>query len=173
MTYTLNGVLADKDGSTAGVLTKTGAGVVESGSANSYTGGTNIQAGTLRVLPSGSISGSLNVANGATFDVSQLSGFTVASGQSLTTSGTGGAAAAVTGNLTVNGTLAPGGARAVGNLAVTGSLTLGGTLQADLVSAGQNDSVTAPSLDAAERRPAQPRGDQWLPSDRLALHARE
>jgi fibronectin-binding autotransporter adhesin len=76
-------------GGAAGGLTKTGAGTMQLSGANTYTGNTTINAGTLALNSSGSISNSLDiaVAGGATFDVSGLSpAFALASFQTLSNS---------------------------------------------------------------------------------------
>jgi autotransporter-associated beta strand protein len=71
--------------STGGLgLTKTGLGTLTLGGANTYAGTTSILAGTLALGPSASLATAvIGVSSGATFDVSALSGFTLASGQRL------------------------------------------------------------------------------------------
>ena len=99
-------------------LVKSGAGTMTLSAANTFTGLTSVQAGTL--LLTGSLSGSVNVTGGASFDVSGVGGGFVL-GATQTISGTG----SVVGATTVNGTLAPG--NSIGTLSFSSSLTLGGT----------------------------------------------
>jgi len=75
-----------------GLTKQAGTGTLTLTGANTYTGNTTISAGTLALGAGGSISNSaaLSIAAGATFDVSaQSSPYTLASGVSLTASGTG------------------------------------------------------------------------------------
>jgi len=72
-------------------MQKTGAGTVIFDAANTYTGATAIQQGTLAITGTGAISSSplVSLASGASFDVSSLSsGYTVPSGQTLAGVGT-------------------------------------------------------------------------------------
>ena len=89
---------------------------------NTYAGPTNINAGSLRLGATGSIASSsaIAVASGATFDVVAVTGgFTLGSLQALTGVGT------VVGNVTANGTLAPGLSGGVGTLSFGNNLSLG------------------------------------------------
>ena len=125
-------------------LTQTTAGIVSLSAANTYSGPTNISGGTLQLAAGGSINNSplINMANGATLDVSlePSSSYTLASGQTLT--GTGG--------FTVNGTLAAGPGATVlttsSNLIRTlnaGGLTLnnGSLVNMDLTTSGSGDLI--------------------------------
>ncbi len=89
-----------------GGVTKTGVGILAvNGAANTYSGKTTISNGTLALGASGSINNSpeINVASGATFNVSAVTGgYTLNSTTTLSGSGT------VTGSMTVAGTLSPG-----------------------------------------------------------------
>ena len=67
-------------------LSKSGTGTATLSAANTYSGDTNIKAGTLKLAGGGSIAGSANIAvqTGATLDVSGLAGgLTLVSGQTL------------------------------------------------------------------------------------------
>lgn len=114
-------------GSTVG-LTKAGTGTwTLSGAANTYTGPTNINAGTLALGVSGSLSGSttINIAAGATFDVSAVpGGFTLGSTQTLT-GGTGTTAGLITGilNAGTGSTISPGAALR-GTLSISNGLSV-------------------------------------------------
>ncbi len=71
-------------------IDKKGAGTMELGAANSYSGDTTISVGTLKLLSGASIASSptIDVAGSANLDVSQVAGFSLASGQSLKGTGT-------------------------------------------------------------------------------------
>jgi autotransporter-associated beta strand protein len=137
-------------------LTHNGSGSLTLNGSNTFTGATTINAGTLALGSSGSISGtpSIAIASGATFHVSALAaGFTLGTGKSISGGGT------VAGKLTLSSdaTLAPGG-NGVGTLTITNGLTLaaGSHLDLDLNGPASHDAVTvsggnvslATSLDA-------------------------
>ena len=84
--------------SSGGTLTKLGGGTLALTAANSYTGGTVVNAGTLALFGSGSLgSGPVDISRLANLDASKLGGgFALASGQSLTNRGT------FTGGLIIN-----------------------------------------------------------------------
>jgi autotransporter-associated beta strand protein len=90
--------------SSGGALTltnSTGSGTLTLTAANTYSGGTTINAGTLALGPSGSIASTptINVAAGATLDASQPGTLTVGASQTLNSIGS------VLGSLSVNGGL--------------------------------------------------------------------
>jgi len=102
-------------------LTKTGDGQLLLNANNTYSGATVVSAGSLIIGAGGSVGSSsvLDVASGATLDVSAVTGgFAVVGGQTLRGSGT------IVGNTTVNGALQPG--NSPGLLTFNNDLTLGG-----------------------------------------------
>lgn len=113
-------------------LTKSGSGKLTLSGANTYTGPTNITAGSLALSGTGSLaSSSIIVGASTTFDVSGVTGgYSLASGQTI--SGTG----SVVGAMTVNGTIAPG--NSPGDLSFGDNLTLAGTLNLEVT----DDAVT-------------------------------
>ncbi|TAE73055.1 MAG: hypothetical protein EAZ84_13530 [Verrucomicrobia bacterium] len=124
-------------------LTKSGAATLSLTATNTYTGDTTVEAGTLALGASGSISASttIDVKGSATLDVSALSGWALASGQTLKGTGTvdaGGTAKVVT--ISSGATLAPG--ASPGTLLINGDLSLasGSTYVAELQNSG---SITA------------------------------
>lgn len=101
-------------------ITKTGAGTLVLSGPNSYTSLTHVSMGTLKVLNTGTISGSVRVGSNAAFDVSDFSsGYTVAPGRTLSGSGT------VAGKTIVAGTLSPG--SSFGKLTFTDDISLANT----------------------------------------------
>lgn len=120
-------------------LEKLGAGTMEITRASTYSGNTTVTGGALKLSGSGTIASSpvITLGGSGTFNVS---GFTLASGQTLLGTGT------VAGPLTIGSgsTLSPGASGAIGTLSQTsGTSTLagGGTYQWELssVSAGAGD----------------------------------
>jgi autotransporter-associated beta strand protein len=75
----------------SGAFTKVGAGTLTLTNANTYTGNTTIQAGTLALGASGSLAAgaSVSISNAATFDVSALASYTLGASAGLTASGFG------------------------------------------------------------------------------------
>jgi autotransporter-associated beta strand protein len=132
----------------AGLDKTTGASVIVSGS-NSYSGDTNVLAGTLAIGGSDRANtGVVNIAAGATYRGSAGS-FTnsgvIAGSGTLDVSGT---------SFTNSGTLRPGGAGAIGTLTVSGNATLSPTslLEVEAQGAGNHDVVAitgAASLNGA------------------------
>lgn len=109
----------------SGSLKKIGGGLLTLTASNSYTGSTIIDAGTLALAPdvsgsTGSISSifPIIVGSGATFDVSQLSGFVLNASQILSGSGV------VTGAVSI----ASGGIINPGSNTLTGTLTFSNTV---------------------------------------------
>ncbi|MEY4385087.1 MAG: hypothetical protein RLY20_370 [Verrucomicrobiota bacterium] len=115
-------------------VTKEGSGTQTLTGANTYSGNTTISAGTLSLSGSGSIAStpSINIASGATFDVSGGS-FTLGSGQTVKGSGS------VTGAVTINGTISPG--ASVGTLTFSTAPTLNGTLVMELNAPASADKL--------------------------------
>ena len=113
---------------------------------NTYTGNTVINAGTLQLTGSASITNSplISVTNGATFDVSGLSAtYDLASNQTLGGSGT------INGDVKSDGTISPGpSAGTLSTLTFNNNLTLNGNLLFEVnTSLGQsNDVVSATTI---------------------------
>lgn len=102
----ITGVIRDPNTAGGGIvaLAKDGASTWALSGANTYSGNTTINTGTLALGASGSIANSpvISVGSGATFDVSSVVGFATGASQELAGSGT------VTGAVTANGTISPG-----------------------------------------------------------------
>jgi autotransporter-associated beta strand protein len=124
-TDTLAGVLSG-----IGALnTGTSGGTIFLLNANTYTGGTFINSGTVALGPAASLttSGVTLGVGSAVFDVSALGAYSFAANQNLSGIGTVNVGTGATNILTVNGSLTPGRPSTLGTLSVTGSLTLAGT----------------------------------------------
>lgn len=126
---------ADISGS--GSLVKNGVGTLTLTGASSYTGGTEIQAGTLAVQSGGSLSSAtaLNVASGATFDIS-------AAGSNQAVGSVAGAGTLALGSYVLNAGSNNGSTIFSGRIAGpgTGGLTKSGT--GSLTLSGNNSSYT-------------------------------
>jgi fibronectin-binding autotransporter adhesin len=140
----------------AGSLQKTGSGTMTLTAANSYTGTTTINAGTLALSGSASLaSANIIAGNGGVFDVMALpaNNFTVAAGQTLSAGSTSGFSNDVVGNVTGGtGTVNVAGTGMAGTFTLGGNLTLnGGTMSFDLaetttVGNAVNDLATVGNL---------------------------
>jgi len=130
----------------AGGFTQSGAGATVLSGMNTYTGATTISVGTLALGASGSISDSttINVANGATFNVSAVNGgFTLGDAAAQTLEGSGN----VTGNVIVasQGAVSPGiaSSNTIGTLTLSANAALGGTFSAQVTpTSGSNDELS-------------------------------
>lgn len=116
-TLTVGGIISN--GTTANSLTKLGSGTLVLGGASAYTGTTTVSAGTLRLGASASLTSAvIDVASGATFDVSNVSGgYTLASGKTLKGKGT------VLGNITLAGGSNHSPGNSPGKMTITGTYT--------------------------------------------------
>jgi autotransporter-associated beta strand protein len=116
----LSGVLSG-----TGVLTKNGGGILTLNAANTYSGNTTINQGTLALGASGSIANTpqITVAAGATFDVT-AAGYTLASSRTLTGLGTVNGAFAVAGGGTINPGPSAGALTFGSSLTMTGAAVL-------------------------------------------------
>ncbi len=132
----LSGVLSN------GSLFKSGSGVLLLKVSPTYTGATTIAEGILRLMPSITLASTvIEVDAGATYDVSAVSGYSLAAGRVLKGEGT------VLGNITVRGTMAPGSSPGV--LSVTGSVTYanGSTLEIEI--GGEERGIDYDVVDAS------------------------
>jgi autotransporter-associated beta strand protein len=125
-----------------------------SGAANTYTGPTTINAGTLKLGATATILGStpVTVSSGALLDASAIAtGHTVSTGKVLIAGRSSSPATDILGNLVLaagTGAIKPAGDGTVGTLTVDGNLTLnGGTITVDQA-AGTSDLI---SLSGASR----------------------
>jgi autotransporter-associated beta strand protein len=128
----------------AGNLYKIGAATLYLSAANSYTGGTFVNNGTLILGASDAITASpiVSIGAGATLDASGVGGLTLAGGQTLAGSGT------LTGDLNApaGSTVSPG--RPIGNLTVSGTATLAGltVMEIDKATPATNNVLTAQNI---------------------------
>jgi autotransporter-associated beta strand protein len=133
-TANFGGIIQNGTGTVA--LTKIGTGTQTLSGVNTYTGTTTIGAGTLALGVTGSISGStvIDVQTGAVFDVSAVTNYALASGQTLKGSGS------VTGGVSdaTGSTISPGSSGA-GELTINGNATFsGGTLALEILGTGSS-----------------------------------
>jgi alpha-L-fucosidase 2 len=132
-TQTYPGAITNVGASLA--ITKLGVGTLALSGTNTYSGGTVINAGMLKLTSTGSISNSpvINVVSGAVFDVSAKTPYTILASQTLKGSGS------VTGSVTLaaNATLECNYNTAAANvLNITGTLTLPASLTLNVNGSG-------------------------------------
>jgi fibronectin-binding autotransporter adhesin len=104
----------------AGGLIKTGGGTLGLQAANTYSGNTVVLTGTLALGSAATLtSPSIFVGSGATYDISQVIGYTLNGGQTLSGSGTVNGAV----NVASAGTIFPGSNTVTGTLTISGALS--------------------------------------------------
>jgi autotransporter-associated beta strand protein len=113
-------------------VTKLGSGTLLLEAANLYTGPTTIKAGTLELGVVASLASTqIDIAADATLNVTNVTNFTLGTGQSLTGNGS------VVGGLTVDGVLNAG--NSIGTLNFGNGLNLNGTMNVELGGASLSD----------------------------------
>ena len=129
--------IADVIAGSSGALTKAGSGILSLTSANTYSGNTLINSGTLALGASGSIANSalISVASGATYDVSAVSGYSLSSGQTLGGNGT------VSGNVSAGTGSTVSAGSSIGQLNITGNVTFSGGTNLVEINSSTNDVV--------------------------------
>lgn len=144
VTDSYSGIIANGSGATT--LTKTGAGTQTLSGANTYTGTTTVNAGTLVLSGGGTIGTGNLVLGGGTLSVASITGssYALSGTQSLTGSGTILGAAGKT--LTVAGALAPGSSSTSTITLDTVAVTLSGTSTFEFTNTG----FTAGSYDLVQ-----------------------
>ncbi|NNM72740.1 autotransporter-associated beta strand repeat-containing protein [Enterovirga aerilata] len=131
VTATINSAINSAPvGTDVGLRMRVGTGTLQLGGASTYTGETLVDAGTLRVLNGGSISGTSNVTNNATFEIDQ--------GGSVTTAG----------SVVNNGAFTVAGSLGAGSITNNGSFTLAGTGSATAGTVGNSSGATFNSAGA-------------------------
>lgn len=136
-----------QQGGGAGGLIKAGAGKMALWAANTYTGPTAIQQGTLSILPGGSIaSAAITIIPGGVLDATALGGgFVLTSGQTLTAGRASSPATDIDGSLVSSGAINVAGTGTNGTLSIAGGLSLtGGTLNLDLAPGGDVIALSGP-----------------------------
>jgi autotransporter-associated beta strand protein len=143
---TVGGIISDGSPATNILsLTKAGGGKWTLATNNTYSGVTTINGGTLALGSSGAIPNtpSIILESNATLDVSAIVGWQLGAGQTLSGSGN------VNGNVTANGTVAPGSTNVIGAITFANQLSLGSVTVLKLNrtnSPSNSDSLTAVTL---------------------------
>lgn len=131
-------------GTTAGTVNKLGAGNLKLTGANTFAGPFQVSQGKLTLGATAAFpSTPITVAAGASFDVSQRTDFTLASGKTLVAGNTGTPQTSITGNLVAaaGSTINPAGKSATGSLSLAGNLALNGTTVNVEQSGGVSDVI--------------------------------
>ena len=149
-TLTLSGVISDAVSGTAGSLTKTGSGTLSLTGTNTYTGGTNINGGTVNIVADANLG---DASGGLTFNGGTLQlGADVVSSRAVTLNASGGTFDTNGHDLTLNGTVSGTGGltkTGLGTLTLSGDATYTGptSIQAGTLSLGGSSSSS--SMDVA------------------------
>jgi fibronectin-binding autotransporter adhesin len=134
--------------SSGGSLNEVGAGVLTLSASNTYSGGTTVTAGTLALLPGGTLgSGNVNINSGSVLDVSAVPGGYTLSGSTLTAGEASSPATDINGTLLANrATLVPLAAGSAGTMTISGSLAMNNAAVAyvpgDVISVGAGLSLS-------------------------------
>jgi len=140
-TGTISGSIGD--GGNGYAITKQGAGTLVLSNANTYTGPTFVNAGTLVIVSAGSIATSTNIAiaTGGALNVSAFSPWTLADGQILSGGASGGGSITGAVSTATGSIVAPGYPANTATLTVSSNLTLGGLTLLNLNNTPANDEL--------------------------------
>ena len=132
-------------GPVTGTVNKLGAGTLKLTGVNTFAGPFQVSQGKLKLGAAAAFpSTPVTVAPGASFDVSDRTDFTLASGKTLIAGNAGAPQTSITGNLVAasGSTINPAGKSATGTLSLAGNLALNGTTVNVEQSAGAADMIS-------------------------------